>query len=84
MKFVPGGHNLFIPDKEIEKKIENLYNKFKMMLLSKDEAAKQKVISILQVINDTLKDKGTRFLTGMPQKSINCFWQMYVDTVFDP
>jgi chloride intracellular channel protein 2 len=34
MKNVPGGHNLFIPDKEIEKKIENLYNKFKMMLVS--------------------------------------------------
>jgi chloride intracellular channel protein 2 len=67
MKFVPGGHNLFVPDKEIEKKIENLYNKFKMMLLSKDEGAKQKVISILQVINDTLKDKGTRFLTGKLQ-----------------
>lgn len=64
MKFVPGGHNLFIPDKEIEKKIENLYAKFKMMLLRKDESAQEKVTSILQRINDTLKEKGTRFLIG--------------------
>jgi chloride intracellular channel protein 2 len=64
MKFVPGGHNLFVPDKEIEKKIENLYNKFKLMILKRDENSKQKVISILQVINDSLKDKGSRFLTG--------------------
>jgi len=64
MKFIPGGHNLFVPDKEIEKKIENVYNKFKLMILRKDDNSKQKVEHILQVINDTLKEKGTRFLTG--------------------
>jgi hypothetical protein len=64
MKSVPGGHNLFIPDKEIEKKIENLYNKFKMMLMNKDENSKLKVTNILQRINDSLKSNGTRFLTG--------------------
>ena len=64
MKFVPGGYNLFVPDKEIEKKIENLYNKFKLMILKKDDRSKQNVVSILQVINDSLKDKGSRFLTG--------------------
>jgi chloride intracellular channel protein 2 len=64
MKSVPGGHNLFIPDKEIERKIENLYNKFKMMLMKKDENSKATLTSILQRINDSLKSSGTRFLTG--------------------
>ena len=64
MKSVPGGHNLFVPDKEIEKKIENLYNKFKMMILRKDESSKLKVNDILQRINDTLRANGTRFLIG--------------------
>jgi hypothetical protein len=64
MKSVPGGHNLFIPDKEIEKKIENLYNKFKMMLMNKDENSTLTVTNILQRINDSLKSNGTRFLTG--------------------
>ena len=64
MKHVPGGHNLFIPEKDIEKKIENLYNKFKMMLLTKDESSKTKVTNILQRIDDGLRTSGTRFLTG--------------------
>ena len=49
---------------EIEKKIENLYNRFKMMLLNKDENSQLKVTAILQRINDTLKANGSRFLTG--------------------
>ena len=64
MKNVPGGHNLFIPDKDIEKKIENLYNKFKMMLLKKDDSAKVTVTNILTRIDEHLKSSGTRFLTG--------------------
>ena len=28
MKAIPGGHNLFVADVEVAKKIENLYNKF--------------------------------------------------------
>ena len=30
MKAIPGGHNLFVADVEVAKKIENLYNKFKV------------------------------------------------------
>ena len=31
MKAIPGGHNLFVADVEVAKRIENLYNKFKVM-----------------------------------------------------
>ena len=73
MKHVPGGHNLFIPEKDIEKKIENLYNKFKMMLLTKDESSKTKVTNILQRIDDGLRTSGTRFLTGEDSsKQLEC------------
>ena len=30
MKHVPGGHNLFVADNEVAKRIENLYNRFKV------------------------------------------------------
>ena len=30
MKHVPGGHNLFVADGEVAKRIENLYNRFKV------------------------------------------------------
>ena len=32
MKAIPGGHNLFVADVEVAKRIENLYNKFKVGL----------------------------------------------------
>lgn len=31
MKSIPGGHNLFVADVEVAKRIENLYNKFKVL-----------------------------------------------------
>ena len=31
MKAIPGGHNLFVADVEVAKRIENLYNKFKVL-----------------------------------------------------
>lgn len=64
MKAIPGGHNLFIPDNEVSKKIENLYNKFKVLLVKRDDASRQRVISILESINEELKRRGSRFLTG--------------------
>jgi len=64
MKHVPGGHNLFVADNEVAKRIENLYNRFKVMLVKKDEASKKSVINILKRLDDTLAEKGTRFLTG--------------------
>ena len=35
MKAIPGGHNLFVADVEVAKRIENLYNKFKVVRKSK-------------------------------------------------
>ena len=32
MKHVPGGHNLFVADNEVAKRIENLYNRFKVTI----------------------------------------------------
>ena len=32
MKAIPGGHNLFVADVEVAKRIENLYNKFKVIM----------------------------------------------------
>jgi len=64
MKHVPGGHNLFVSDQDVNKRIENLYNRFKVMLVRKDEAAKKSVINILKRLDETLAEKGTRFLTG--------------------
>ena len=64
MKHIPGGHNLFVPDAEVAKRIENLYNKFKILLVRQDDMSRKHVIAILRRINETLEDKGTRFLTG--------------------
>jgi len=64
MKHVPGGHNLFVSDQDVNKRIENLYNRFKVMLVRKDEASKKSVINILKRLDETLAEKGTRFLTG--------------------
>merc|ERR1712004_689873 len=63
MKNIPGGHNLFISDNEVAKRIENVYSKFKHMLLKRDDTSKNAMITLLQRINDTLAAKSTRFLT---------------------
>ena len=63
MKNIPGGHNLFISDnvclpkklgfiprwyfQEVNKKIENVYSKFKHMLLKRDDTSKNAMTSIL-------------------------------------
>merc|ERR550534_1734209 len=47
MKNIPGGHNLFISDNEVNKKIENVYSKFKHMLLKRDDTSKNAMTSIL-------------------------------------
>jgi len=47
MKNIPGGHNLFISDNEVNKKIENVYSKFKHMLLKRDDTSKNAMTAIL-------------------------------------
>ncbi len=60
MKRVPGGHNLFVPDSEVSKRIENLYNRFKIALVKHDDASRNRVTTILTAINEELARKGTR------------------------
>merc|ERR1719461_1184170 len=47
MKKIPGGHNLFVSDNEVNKKIENVYSKFKIMLVRQDDASRRSVVAIL-------------------------------------
>merc|ERR1711936_1398388 len=70
MKNIPGGHNLFISDNEVNKKIENVYSKFKHMLLKRDDTSKNAMTAILTKVNDMLAEKGSRFLTG---ETLCCF-----------
>ncbi len=60
MKEVPGGHNLFVPDSEVSRKIENLYNRFKVMLVKRDDASRNRVTAILSAIDEELGRKGSR------------------------
>ena len=52
MKNIPGGHNLFVRDKEVASAIENVYSKFKIMLLKKDENSKAILMSHLRKVNN--------------------------------
>lgn len=72
MKNVPGGHNLFVQDKEVATKIENIYSKFKLMLTKRDEATKNVLLANLKKIDEHLGMKGTRFLTGDTMCCFDC------------
>merc|ERR1712115_668844 len=72
MKKIPGGHNLFVPDQEVNKKIENVYSKFKLMLLKRDDTSKAALTNTLVKINELLASKGTRFLTGDTMCCFDC------------
>merc|ERR1711936_75358 len=65
MKNIPGGHNIFVADKEVATKIENVYSKFKIMLNSpiqaKKEQAKANLLGNLQKINNHLESREKRF-----------------------
>ena len=60
MKEIPGGHNLFVPDSEVSRKIENLYNRFKVMLVKRDEASRNRVTALLTAIDQELGRRGSR------------------------
>lgn len=72
MKAVPGGHNLFVQDKEVAGIIENVYSKFKLMLIKKDDNSKNSLVSQLTKINLHLEGKGVRFLTGDTMCCFDC------------
>ncbi|KAF7265834.1 hypothetical protein GWI33_020904 [Rhynchophorus ferrugineus] len=76
MKTVPGGHNLFVQDKEVATLIENLYTKFKMYVTKYEsldtKEASQPLFSHLERINDFMVKRGTRFLTGDTMSCFDC------------
>lgn len=76
MKNIPGGHNLFVRDKEVALLIENVYSKFKIMLNSpiqqKKEQAKANLLGNLQKINNHLESRDKRFLTGDTMCCFDC------------
>jgi chloride intracellular channel protein 2 len=72
MKSVPGGHNLFVQDKEVATLIENLYSKLKLVLVKKDEQKNNALLSHLRKINDHLSQRNSRFLTGDTMCCFDC------------
>ena len=50
----------FAQDKEVAGIIENVYSKFKLMLIKKDESSKNSLVSQLTKINTHLEGKGNR------------------------
>ncbi|XP_023346721.1 chloride intracellular channel exc-4, partial [Eurytemora carolleeae] len=72
MKNIPGGHNLFIPDQDVSRNIENVYSKFKHMLMKRDEHSAKAMTAILVKVDEMLKNKGTRFLTGDTMCCFDC------------
>lgn len=72
MKNIPGGHNLFISDKETATVIENLYSKFKLMLTKKDELSLKALLNQISNINEHLERRGSRFLTGDTMCCFDC------------
>merc|ERR1740137_477879 len=72
MKAVPGGHNLFVQDKEVAGIIENVYSKFKLMLIKKDVNSKNSLVSQLTKISLHLDGKANRFLTGDTMCCFDC------------
>ncbi len=57
---------------QVASKIENIYSKFKLMLLKKDDHSKHALLANLRKINDHLQDKGSRFLTGDTMCCFDC------------
>lgn len=72
MKNVPGGHNLFVQDKEVATLIENLYSKLKLLLLKKDDVSTNNLMSHLRKINAHLQRNNQRFLTGDTMCCFDC------------
>ena len=59
-------------DKEVAGIIENVYSKFKLMLIKKDDNSKNSLVSQLTKINLHLDGKGVRFLTGDTMCCFDC------------
>ncbi|XP_023219699.1 chloride intracellular channel exc-4-like [Centruroides sculpturatus] len=72
MKNVPGGHNLFVRDKDTANVIENLYSKFKLLLTKRDDQSKRALLNQLKRIDVHLGRSDERFLTGNAMCCFDC------------
>lgn len=64
MKNVPGGHNLFVRDRDTATVTENLYSRFKLFLTKRDDQCKRVLLNQLKRIDSHLGKSEGRFLTG--------------------
>ena len=70
---IPGGHNLFVQKKEVMEVIENVYSKFKVMLLKRDDQSKKGLLAQLTKIDIYMEsNSGGRFLSGSVLCSTDC------------
>lgn len=75
MKVIPGGHNLFVQDKEVATLVETIFSKLKLLLISKDkdmDPMNSSLMTHLRKIDEHLGRKGTRFLTGDTMCCFDC------------
>ena len=59
-------------DKEVAGIIENVYSKFKLMLIKKDESSKNSLVSQLTRINHHLEEKGYRLAELLMFDRLTC------------
>jgi len=70
---IPGAHNLFTQPKDVITLIQDVYSKFKVLLLKKDDGARRKLLAQLLKINNYLESNGgRRFLSGNTMCSSDC------------
>ena len=70
---IPGSHNLFTQSREVLELIQNVYSKFKVVLLKKDDASKRALLAQLLKINNHLESNDSvRFLAGDTLCSSDC------------
>ena len=70
---IPGGHNLFTQGKEVITLIQDVYSKFKVLLMRKDEASTKGLLAqLLRINNHFESNDGFRFLSGDTLCSSDC------------
>ena len=70
---IPGAHNLYTQPKEVITLIQDVYSKFKVLLLRKDDGARKSLLAQLLKINNHLESNGgSRFLSGDTMCSSDC------------
>lgn len=69
---IPGAHNLYSQPREVITIIQDVYSKFKALLLRNDDRARKGLLSQLLKINNFLESSEGRFLSGDTMCSSDC------------